>query len=224
MLLSRLLPADLALLLPHLTPIDLPRRMRLEAPSREIEHVYFLESGFVSVVANGDVNNHVEVGLIGREGMTGLAVVHGISHSASETYVQSAGAALRIPSAALSDAIERSASLRNHLLQFAHAFLVQVMQTARANDCGKIEERLARWLLMAHDRLDADELKITHEFLAVMLGVRRPGVTLALKILEKSMVISTSRGGIAIKSRAGLKRAANGAYGVAEAEFDRVVG
>lgn len=97
-------------------------------------------------------------------------------------------------------------------------------QTARANARNKIEERLARWLLMAHDRLGTDELTITHEFLSVMLGVRRPGVTVALSLLEKSGLISTDRGVISVLDRTGLKRAANGAYGVAEAEYNRVFG
>jgi CRP-like cAMP-binding protein len=221
-LLSRLSAADFGLLQPHLTTVALPLRMRLETPRRAIEHVYFPESGFVSVVADGDIK--VEVGLIGREGMTGLAVVHGVGRSPSETYVQNAGTGQRMPAAELSRAMDQSASLRAHLLRYAHTFLIQVMQTAKANARSKIEERLARWLLMAHDRLQTDELKITHEFLSVMLGVRRPGVTLAMKILEKAALVSTSRGGISIRSRAGLKRAANGAYGVAEAEFERVFG
>jgi CRP-like cAMP-binding protein len=196
--------------------------MRLETPRRPIEHVYFPESGFISVVADGTLPHQVEVGLIGREGMTGLAIVHGVGRSPCETYVQNAGRALRIPASDLTRAMDQSASLRAHLLQYAHAFLVQVMQTAKSNARGKIDERLARWLLMAHDRLESDQLNITHEFLAVMLGVRRPGVTLALNLLEKAALVSTHRGGISIKSRAGLKRAANGAYGVAEAEFNRV--
>lgn len=223
-LLSRLASDDLGLLKRHLERVDLPLRKRLESPRRDIEHVYFPESGFVSVVADGAPIRRVEVGLIGREGMTGLAVVLGADRSPNETFVQNAGSALRMPATDLRRAMERSSSLRSHLLLYAHAFLIQVMQTAKTNARSKIEERLARWLLMAHDRLNTDELGMTHEFLSVMLGVRRPGVTVALSFLERTALITTDRGVISIVDRAGLKRAANGAYGVAETEFNRVFG
>ena len=102
--------------------------------------------------------------------------------------------------------------------------LIQTSQTALANGRSKIEERLARWLLMAHDRLQEDALPLTHDFLATMLGVRRPGVTLALNLLEKKGLITTTRAAIRIPDREGLKRVCNGAYGVAEAEYDRLFG
>ena len=184
-LLSWLPARDLKLLARHLKAIDLPLRKCLEISGRPIDQVYFPESGFASVVANGTPTDRVEVGMIGREGMTGLAVVLGTDRSPNDTYMQNAG---------------------------------------KGNGRSKIEERLARWLLMAHDRLEADDLVITHEFLSVMLGVRRPGVTVALQFLEKTALITTDRGVISIVDRKGLKRAANGAYGVAEAEFNRVFG
>ena len=221
-LLSRLSAADLGLLQPHLTSIDLSVRKRLEIPRRAIEHVYFPETGFVSVVADGALPHQVEVGLVGWEGMTGLAVVLGSGRSPNDTYVQSGGRALRIPASALVKAMAESASLRRNFLLYAHAFLVQVTQTARANARNSLEERLARWLLMAHDRLETDELAITHALLSVMLGVRRPGVTVALNLLEKGGLISTHRGVISVLDRTGLRRTANGAYGVAEAEYNRV--
>ena len=120
--------------------------------------------------------------------------------------------------------MDESASLRSHLLLYAHAFLVQVTQTAKANARNSIEERLARWLLMAHDRLETDVLTITHALLSVMLGVRRPGVTIALSLLEKGGLISTDRRAISVLDRTGLRRTAKGAYGVAEAEYNRVFG
>lgn len=223
-ILARLSVADLALLAPHLRPVDLPLRRRLETPRKVIEHVYFPETGFISVVAGGNERQRVEVGMIGSEGMTGLAVVLGTDRSPNETLVQNAGVGQRMPATELAMAMARSASLRRHLLLYAHAFLIQATQTAKANGRSKIEERLARWLLMAHDRLRNDELAITHEFLGVMLGVRRSGVTVALSLLAKTGVISTNRGVISILDRSGLKRAANGAYGIPEAEFDRVFG
>ena len=165
-----------------------------------------------------------EVGLIGREGMSGLSVLLGTDRSPNDTIFQHVGVGLRITAVELRKAMLKSAPLRRQLQLYVHSFLIQVTQTARANARNKIEERLARWLLMAHDRLGTDELTITHEFLSVMLGVRRPGVTVALSLLEKSGLISTDRGVISVLDRTGLKRAANGAYGVAEAEYNRVFG
>ena len=223
-LLSRLTAPDLGLLRPHLKDVDLPLRKRLETPRKIIEQIYFPESGFVSVVADGVANQRVEVGMIGLEGMTGLAVLLGTDRSPNETFVQNAGKGLRMPATELRKAMERSGTLRSHLLLYAHAFLVQATQTARANSRSKLEERLARWLLMAHDRLGTDDLVITHEFLSMMLGVRRPGVTVGLNLLERAALIRIHRGVISIIDRTGLKRAANGAYGVAEAEFSRLFG
>jgi CRP-like cAMP-binding protein len=223
-LLSSLTADDLALLKPGLRRVDLPLRKQLEAPGKRINYVYFIDSGFASVVADGSARNKIEVGMIGREGMTGLAVVLGSDRTPHETYIQNAGEGSRIGAAKLRSAIARSRSLQDCLLLYAHAFFVQATYTAMANGRSKLEDRLARWLLMAHDRLDVDELKITHEFLSVMLGVRRPGVTVALNLLERNGLIKSHRGVTTIVDRKGLRRTSNGAYGVPEAEFDRLFG
>ena len=222
-LLSHLSAGDLALLTPDLARVALPLRKQLEAPRRSIEQVYFPESGFVSVVADRGTSR-TEVGMIGREGMTGLAVVLGTDRTPNETFVQNAGEGSRIAAASLRRAIAQSGSLHHCFLLYAHTFAIQATQTARANARSKLEERLARWLLMAHDRLERDELLITHDFLSIMLCARRPGVTVGLNLLEKTGVIRNHRGVISILDRTGLKRAANGAYGVPEAEFERLFG
>jgi CRP-like cAMP-binding protein len=222
-LLSHLSADDFALLEPDLTRVVLPLRKRLEAPRRSIDQVYFPESGFVSVVADGGTSR-IEVGLIGREGMTGLAVVLGTDRTPNETFVQNAGEGSKIAAASLRHAIAQSRSLHHCFLLYAYTFGIQATQTATANARSKLEERLARWLLMAHDRLDTDALVITHEFLSIMLGARRAGVTVGLNLLEKSGLIRHHRGVISIIDRTGLKRAANGAYGVPEAEFERLFG
>ena len=221
-ILSRLSVSDAAIVLPHLSEVDLPLRRRIEMPNRPIGHIYFPLSGFLSVVANGDKKRTIEVGLIGREGMSGLAVVMGSDRSPHQTFVQCAGEGMRIGSGALRDAMSKSPSLHRQLLRYAHAFLLQTGYTAMANGRGKIEERLARWLLMAQDRIDGDTLPLTHEFLSLMLGVRRPGVTVALHALEKDGLIRVDRGKITIVDREGLKSCSNGAYGAAEAELNRV--
>jgi len=209
-ILSRLSRADFRLLAPHLEPIDLPVRKQLEARNKRVEHVYFMESGFASVVANGERN--IEVGIIGREGMSGLSVVLGSKdYPTNETYIQSAGQGQRMAAGDLRDAIGASVRLHQVMLSYAHTFMVQTSQTALANGRSKIEERLARWLLMAADRVEG-ELALTHEFLSIMLGVRRSGVTTALQELERSALIAHRRGFVTILDREGLEETCNGTY------------
>ncbi len=223
-ILSRLSKSDFALLESQLSAVDLPLRKQLEISRRPIEHVYFPDSGILSVVPNGDDKRSIELGLIGREGMSGLAVVMGTDRSPHQTFVQSAGRGWRIRSDDLRAAIAKSAAVHQRFLLYAHAFLLQTGYTAMANGRSKIEDRLARWLLMAHDRTDGDTLSLTHEFLSVMLGVRRPGVTHALNLLERTGLIHASRGTITIVDREGLIESSNGAYGTPEAELNRLFG
>jgi CRP-like cAMP-binding protein len=196
----------------HSRPISCPVRKPLEARRKRIEHVYFIESGFASVVANGTKKPSIEVGIIGREGMTGLAIVLGGDRAQHATYIQVAGKGLRISADRLREADERSSTLHRSLLRFAHAFLAQTTTTALANGRSNIEERLARWLLMADDRIDGEELPLTHEFLGLMLGTHRPGVTIAIQALEKQGLIAARRARITILDRKGLERNSNGTY------------
>jgi CRP-like cAMP-binding protein len=195
----------------HLEAVDLPLRKVLAARNSRVEQVYFIERGIASVVANGKYA--IEAGIIGREGMSGMSVVMGngdrVPH---ETYMQIAGNGLRLSARELRKAIRASTALHHVLLGYVHSFMTQTTQTALANGRSKIEERLARWLLLAHDRVDGDELLLTQEFLAVMLGVRRPGVTTALQELERKRLIAHRRSVITIEDRKGLERNSNGAY------------
>jgi CRP-like cAMP-binding protein len=210
-ILARLSPADLRLLDPHLQAVELPVRKQLVARNKRVEQVYFPESGMVSVVANGA--HAIEIGIIGREGMSGVSVVLGDNEkSPHETYVQIAGHGQRISASNLRAAIEASGTLHKELLKYANSFLVQTTQTALANGRHKIEERLARWLLMAHDRMDSDAIPLTHEFLGVMIGTSRPGVTIALQELERRGWLTHRRGIVSIIDRDGLVQASNGAY------------
>jgi CRP-like cAMP-binding protein len=223
-ILARLSSADLGLLEPHLVPVDLPLRKNLEVPKRRIDKVYFIDSGFASVVANGHGDRSIEVGLIGREGVTGLAVIMGTDRSPNATYMQGAGSGHQISVSNLGEAIQQSETLRRVLLNYGHAFFIQTSQTALANARSKNEQRLARWLCMAHDRSDSDDLVLTHEFLSIMLGVQRPHVTATLAVLEKAGLIEARRGIISILDRKGLEKNAGSAYGAAEAEFQRLFG
>ena len=210
--LARLARADLALLKPHLAPIDLPVSARLETTNGRIDAAYFIERGFASVVADGRGKRSIEVGIIGCEGMTGLALVLGHDRSTHETYMQAAGSAQRVSAAHLRKAMDQSVRLHRSLLRCAHAFLVQTAQTALANGRSKLEGRLARWLLMAQDRIGGTEVQLTHRFLAVMLGVHRPFVTLTVQALERKGLIRAGRQVITIVDRNGLVKMSNGAY------------
>jgi CRP-like cAMP-binding protein len=217
------LPAkDLEVLYARLEHVGLPVRMQLDRANRPITHAYFLEDGLASVVANGMHDRTIEVGMIGSEGVTGLAIALGAGQWPQETFMQTGGHGYRIAAGDLIEMMEQSSSLRRCMLSYAHIFTVQAAQTCLANGRSKLEERLARWLLMAHDRLETDELNLTHDFLADMLGVRRPGVSLALNLLEQRGVIYRQRGKIRIVDRTGLTKSSRGAYGVPEAEFQRL--
>jgi CRP-like cAMP-binding protein len=210
--LARLSRADFALLKPHLEPVDLPVLTPLEAGNSRIDAVYFIEQGFASVVANGPGKRDIEVGLIGREGMTGLAIVLGHDRCRNDTYIQVAGAGQCISADILRQAIVQSVSLHHSLLRCAHVFLVQTTETAVANGRSKNEERLARWLLMADDRIDGGEVPLTHKLLGIMLGVQRPAVTVALKVLEREGLVKAGQRVITIRNRKGLIKFAKGAY------------
>jgi CRP-like cAMP-binding protein len=157
------------------------------------------------------------VGLIGCEGMTGLSIVLGNDRSPHETFIQVAGEGKRIAADKLRAAMQKSRSLERAGLKCAHEFMIQTANTALSNGTASLEERLARWLLMANDRLEGNEIPLTHEFLSLMLGVRRAGVTVALNYLEKRGVIELARGQIIILDREGLIASANGSYHKPEA-------
>jgi CRP-like cAMP-binding protein len=223
-LLSSLSTSDFDLLAPHLEAVTLGLRKTLEKPNQRIEDVYFPETGFASVVAVQRNGKEVEVGLIGREGMTGLPIVLGNHRSPHATYIQAPGKGHSIPATQLRQAMLESLSLRDSLLKFVQAFGVQTAHTAICNAQSKLDERLARWLLMAQDRIQGDILPLTHEFLSLMLGVRRPGVTVALEALRERGLISYRRGEITIKDRKGIACVAGDAYGTPESEYRRLIG
>ena len=223
-LLAGLNERDRASLAASLEPVKLVVGEHLEMPRTPFVYMYFVDIGIVSVVAVNTRKERAEVGLIGNEGVTGINVLLGPTCSPNEVMVQGEGFAQRIEVAQLRKFMSASTSLREHLHRYVHAFLTQASQTALANGVGKLEERLARWLLMAHDRLAGDGLALTHEFLSIMLAVRRSGVTVALHILEGKGMIRAERGLITVLDREGLIETANGHYGIPEEEYTRVMG
>lgn len=222
-LLAALPPEDLARLWPRLQPVELVFRSTLQAPEELITAVYFPETGYISRLAPMDDGDSAEVGLIGPDGMAGLAVLLGGDSESFETLVQVPGTALRMDAAAFREALEGIPSLRVRLLRYALAHFEQVARTAACNGRHNSEQRLARWLLMAHDRFDRNDFPFTHQFIAMMLGVRRAGVTDALHMLEGRHLIKARRGQITVIDRKGLEAVSDASYGVPESEYARLV-
>ena len=222
-LLRRLNPDDLEILQPHLEPCTLDLKMNLEKAASEITAVYFLENGIGSVVARS-LGKEAEVGLVGMEGMTGAALVMGADYAAHDCFVQLPGNAFRIGAEPFKAALANSPTLRLVLLRYVQYLHIQTSYTALINARASIEERLARWLLMCDDRVQGNRLAITHEFLAIMLGTRRPGVTIGLQVLEGRGLIHSRRGEVHIRDRSGLAASANGTYGPPEEDYVRLLG
>jgi CRP-like cAMP-binding protein len=215
---------DAALLQLNLEPVELPVRRQLELRDRPIEHVYFLDSGLASMVVSAGANHNIEICIIGNEGMTGLPILLDTDRPLHETFIQTAGNGWRITAEHLRLAMARSPTLRSTLLRYTHTLFAQMAYTALANGRYKIEERLARWLLMADDRAEGSTVHLTHEFLALMLGARRAGVTVALSEFQKRGTLQMRRGVITIVDRGALEEAANGSYGAPESEYGRLFG
>lgn len=212
MLLSAIPPAEMAQLHPLLTRVRWVNGQGLHEASERIEQVFFVEQGFASIVAHAD--NGVEVGLIGREGMVGYPVLlspQAVSYN--RAMVQTPGGALRMSALALRNKLDGVPVLRQLVSDALQVFMAQVAQTAACNCQHSLLQRLARWLLLAHDRVDGDELALTQEFLATMLAVRRAGVTNALGSLQAAGLVDQRRGRVTICNRPGLEAAACDCYG-----------
>jgi CRP-like cAMP-binding protein len=219
----RLDPSDKELLGPALVRVQLSLRQTLEYPDQDIEDVYFLEEGMASVVALPTGDLQTEVGLIGREGMTGTALVLGDARTPFECYIQLEGTALRISSEDFLKAFKQSPSMRQLFRLYARASAIQTAFTAFANAQFKLDERLARWLLMVRDRVGNDTFSVTHEFLSIMLGVRRSGVTDTIHILEGKGLIKSRRSEMTLLDKEVLKAFAGASYGQAEREYERLL-
>ena len=219
------LPSNVQItLLPYLRRVEIPFRTVLHTSGHPITAVFFVERGYASMLAglrNGDA---AEVGMIGREGMVGLSVILEADSSPLEALMQAKGIVLRLDADVFRKALAEYPQFRRLMLRYAMAFHMQVSMTAACNGHHLIEQRLARWLLEAHDRAEADELPMTHEFLATMLGVRRAGITVAAGALQKAGFIRYEQGKIKIVEVQGLEAAACECHSVVRREFTRLLG
>jgi CRP-like cAMP-binding protein len=221
-LLNFLSPENRAHLAPHMQRVSMMPRDVLETPNEPITHIYFPEDGVASVVGASHAMGQMELGMIGKEGVTGLMVILGNDRSPLQTFVQIAGSAMVISADNLRESMKANPTIRDLLLTYVQVYLIQTSQTALANVAAVLPQRLARWLLMCEDRLTSKHIPLTHEFLSIMLGVQRPGVTTAMNELEGRGFIKGERGLISILDRQSLIKLTNGAYGVAEAEYERL--
>jgi CRP-like cAMP-binding protein len=220
-----LLPrGDYERLRPHLQPIPLEYRKSLYRAHKPIGFVYFIETGvgsLVNTMANGQA---AEVGTIGNEGVVGLPLLFGDDRAPTSVYVQVPGAGLRMKASLFTKELARSATMRAVMHRYAHAVFNQVAQSAACNQFHSLEQRCCRWLLMTHDRMQSDEFLLTQEFLAMMLGVQRTGVTAAAGALQRAGLIRYKRGNVTIIDRRALKDRSCECYGISKTEFDRLLG
>ncbi len=223
-LLAALAPDALALLMPKLRRVTLANRQILYEAEQPIDAVYFVEAGMVSMVTYLDEGVMAEVGIIGREGMTGLPLLSGVETSFVESMVQLPGSALQMDVKAFKQELVENAPLRTLLLRFKEAIQAQISQTAACNGRYDLEQRLARWLLMAHDRVDGDSLPLTQEFMASMLGVHRPSITVTAGILQRAGLIRYAGGQIAVLDRPSLEQASCECYAAVRRRFESLLG
>lgn len=223
-LLAALPSSVLAQLLPQMQLVFLDLRTVLYAPEAPIGAVHFMEAGWVSMIARLEDGMSAEVGLVGREGMAGLPLVFGVETSGVEALVQGPGTAMRMEAGSFRQALDEHPSLRALLFRYGEFMRAQVTQTAACNGNHGLEQRLARWLLMSHDRADGDHFLMTHEFLATMLCVHRPSVTVAARLLQRAGLIRYGSGAITVVDRPGLEAVACECHGVVRRQYEKLLG
>jgi CRP-like cAMP-binding protein len=212
------------ILQPGMENVDLPVRTVLVEPDQPTASIWFLESGLASIVATTYDDESIEVGHIGFEGLCGTHRILRLETTPNRTFMQIDGSAISVPVALVHQIIDTHPPSRDLFLHYIHTCELQLAHSALANGRYNMAERLSRWLLMCHDRIRNDEMPLTHEFLSLMLGVRRSGVTDHLHILEGMHAIKATRGRIHVRDRAKLEEIAGGSYGAPEREYDRLIG
>ncbi|WP_313618009.1 Crp/Fnr family transcriptional regulator [Agrobacterium sp.] len=220
--LSILPAADFALVAKHLEYIDLPQGTVLARVGEPIEFVYFLTSGIGSLVTTTPEGNRAEAGIFGFDGYVPTTAMAEVETSSHDVGMQVAGTAYRIDYPNFRVLMD-SKNFSKAVIRSMEAFSIQLAHTAVSNAVHDVDERLARWLLMCHDRVSANEIGITHEFISIMLSVRRATVTTSLHTLESNGFIRAQRGMITIRNRSALEEFAHDAYGRPEAEYRRLM-
>jgi CRP-like cAMP-binding protein len=221
--LAQLPDAEYAALAKSLVPVDLPLGKELSTPNEPIEYVYFLNSGLISTDAMTSRGEQVEVGVIGREGFSGLPALLDQPQMSHSVIIQGIGTGLRVRSSVVRDEFMKGGELQRLVHAFAYLQLVQVSQSVLCNRMHEVDARLARWLLTSADRMESESLNLTQEFLAQMLGVQRSTVTVAAGELQRAGIIGYSRGKINILDRAQLVKVACECYAIVSSSYERVL-
>lgn len=224
LLLCSLAPAQRELLLPYLEPASLPLGNVVYEPGERVDYCYFPINSVVSLIYTMEDGSTAEMGLVGNDGVTGVAVFLGGGSTCSRAVVAIAGEALRLPARRLQQEFAHSLPLQQLLLRYTQALITQVCQTAVCNRLHSLEQRLCRWLLLCHDRKNGSDLLMTQELIAHMLGGRRESVTVAAGHLQDAGLIHYCRGRISILDRAGFESNACECYRIVEIEVDRLFG
>ena len=223
-LLDALPPDAYDRLRPHLEPISLALGEVVYESGGQMQHVYFPTTSHISLLYTMIDGSTAEMGLVGQEGIVGIALFMGGETTPNRAMVQGGGAAFRMKSAAMLDEFKRGGEFQHLLLRYTQALITQISQTAVCNRLHSVEQRLCRWLLMTHDLTQSDELEMTHEFISNMLGVRREGVTVAAQRLQEKGMISYVRGHIQILDRPRLLDCVCECYQVVRDEHARLLG
>lgn len=224
LLLLSMEPSDFTLLQPRLSRVTIEVDEVLAVPGKPIDAVYFPEAGIITQSELMDDGSRIGIGHVGYEGMAGWPVLVGsLVATREERMTAVGGAAFRTSATDFRAACEASETLRDLMLRFVAAYTVQLSRTVVSSLTQSVETRLARWTIMVHDRVDGDEIEVTHQEIAVMLAVRRSSVTDALHVLEGENLIRCQRGRVQVRDREGLIRRASSSYGAAEAEYSRLI-
>jgi CRP-like cAMP-binding protein len=219
------LPAHaITALLPKLSAIERFIPDVIYTPDVAIEAVYFPVSGMISLVTIMDNGDRAEVGIIGREGMLGMPLISGVDTSYVEAMVQMSCTLLRMAARDFRHQMEVNRPLRALMFRYNEVMLSQIMQTAACNKRHPVEKRLVRWLLMAHDRAEHDQVPLTQEFMAMMLGVLRPSISIAAGTLQRQKLIEYAVGHITVLDRRGLEAASCECYAVFQRRFVSLLG
>ncbi len=222
-LLAALPDAEYQRLVPHLERVPLPLKQVLHKRGESIEYVYFPHRAIVSLISSPETGSKVEVGLVGNEGVVGIPNILGDNIAVTTAVVQLAGSGMRIKASLIKSEFQQGGVLQSLLLRYTQALYALASQNAACNRLHHLDDRLARWLLLVCDRVGSNELRLTHEFIAQMLGVRRAGVTEAANSLQQAGLIRYHRGKITILNRQELEAASCSCYGIIKGEYARLL-
>jgi CRP-like cAMP-binding protein len=215
---------ELARLLPNLQPVSLPLGKVIYESGEKMDYVYFPTTAIISLLYIMENGSSAEIGVVGNDGMVGIAIFMGGDTTPNRAVVQSAGRTFKIKSALMKEEFTRGGRFHNLCLRYTQALITQISQTAVCNRLHSVDQQLCRWLLLSHDRLPTDRLIMTQDLISNMLGVRREGITHAAKRLQAAGYISYVRGDMTILNRQGLETDACECYQVVKTEYDRLLG